>query len=107
MKKIYQYEVGVLLDKTDEEYEAYACVWDKKHGYYDEDCGVEITLEAAISYVEDYVNNGVKNTYGIISEITVSDEEYEEILEDIENNGYCTDYDMNYDMENVIKFYKK
>lgn len=107
MKKIYQYEVGVLLDKTNEEYEAYACVWDKKHGYYNEDYGIELSLDSAVEFVKNYVNSGIKNTYGIISEITVSDTRYEEIQNDIEINGYCTNYEMNYSMDNVIKFYKK
>lgn len=104
MQKIYQYEVGVLLDKDDEEYEDYCDVWDKKYGYYNEDWGIELNLEQAKKYIQDYVQNGVDRTYGIISEIIISDEEYEECKENIEKNGYCeiADYDVDYSLENVI-----
>ena len=53
MTKIYQYEVGVLLDKNNEEYEAYSDVWDKKHGYYNEDWGIELKLDNAKDYVKN------------------------------------------------------
>lgn len=104
MKKIYQYEVGILLDKTDTEYESYSQVWDKKHGYYNEDWGVEFSFDSAKNYIKDYVNNGVKNTYGIVSEIIVSDEIYKEMLENVEINGYydTSCYDMDFSLENVI-----
>lgn len=98
MKKVYQYEVGILLDKDNEEFEDYSTVYDKKHGYYNEDWGVELTLEKAKEYVKDYVDDGVDKTYGIVSELEISDEEYEEILEDIENNGY-------YDTSNFVLEY--
>ena len=104
MKKVYQYEVGILLDKDDEEYEAYACVWDKKYGYYDEDWGIELSLEEAKKYVQEYVEDGVNTTYGIVSEIEVSDEEYEEYEENIKENGYCetSNFDFEFSLKNVV-----
>lgn len=102
--KLYQYEVGVLLDEDDDEYEAYSGVWDKKHGYYNEDWGVELDLDSAKKLVKDYVSRGVLNTYGIISEIFLSDEELDDVKDNIEENGYfeTSDYDMDYSLDNVI-----
>lgn len=103
-KKIYQYELGILLDKDDEEYESYCNVWDKKHGYYNDEMGVELTFEEAKEYAEYYVDKNGENAYGIISELEINDEEYEEIEKIIEENGYCetSDFDFNFDLENVI-----
>ncbi len=102
--KLYQYEVGVLLDEDNDEYEAYSEVWDKKHGYYNEDWGVELDLDSAKKLVKDYVSRGVLNTYGIISEIFLSDEELDDVKDNIEENGYfeTSDYDMDYSLDNVI-----
>ena len=102
--KLYQYEVGVLLDEDDDEYEAYSEVWDKKHGYYNEDWGVELDLDSAKKLVKDYVSRGVLNTYGIISEIFLSDEELDYVKDNIEENGYfeTSGYDMDYSLDNVI-----
>ena len=102
--KVYQYEVGILLDEDDDEYDSYNEVWDKQHGFYNEDWGVELDLESAKEYVQSYVNDGVVNTYAIISEIIVSDEELEDIKENIDENGYVetSDFDMDYSIDNVI-----
>ena len=34
--KVFLVEVGILLDETDKEFDAYSTVYDKKHGYFDE-----------------------------------------------------------------------
>lgn len=105
MNKIYQYEIGVLLDKSDEEYEIYSQVWDKKHGYYNTDWGIELTLEDAKQLIQDYVNNGAQGSYGIISEVPISNEIYNKIIRNVEENGYFSDYvwyDADYSLDNVI-----
>lgn len=97
--KVYQVEVGVLLDKNDAEYDCYCNVWDYKNGYYNEDCLFCITEKEAKQFIKDYIKVGVKKTYGILSEIFVSETSYNEI----KNNDEEQDYDnMDYDVRNVI-----
>lgn len=102
--KIYQYEVGILLDKDNPEYDSYSMVYDGQHGFYNEDWGVELNLDEAKKYVQNYVNEGKPNTYGIISEIEVSDEELADIQKNIEDNGYfeTSDYEADYSVDNII-----
>ncbi len=33
--KIYLLETGILLDRSDKDYESYSQVYDKQHGFYD------------------------------------------------------------------------
>lgn len=89
----YRVEVGVLMtDKSDEDYDYYAKVYDHQYGYYDEDQHYEQDKDAAIAYVMDYVKAGVDFTYGVVSptrldeccfkdgklleDLTVEDEDY-------------------------------
>lgn len=66
----YLVDVGVLLDDDHEEYDAYAIVYDKAYGYYDENQFYTKTKEEAIEYVKDYIEKGVVGTYGVVSETT-------------------------------------
>lgn len=63
-------EVGVLLTPDDDEFEAYTIVYDHKYGYYDENQATYKLedLDEAISYVKQYVAEGVDMTYGIITD---------------------------------------
>ena len=73
-KSIYLVDIGVLLENKDHpEYQSYANVYDKKHGYYDEDQYYEPNLQDAIEMVTKYVKNGVENTYGVISKTQIGD----------------------------------
>lgn len=94
--EVYQIEVGILLEKDDPEYECYNKVWDYKHGYYNEDWGFYKKIEEAKRYITNYVKDGCKNTYGIISKISVSNEAYNICEED------TVWVDMDYNLENVI-----
>ncbi len=96
--KVYQVEVGVLLSKDDPEYESYSQVWDHKNAYYDEDFIFCKKQDEAKSFIENYINAGVVNTYGILSETYLSEEFYDEL--DDENKEHC--YDLDYSVENVI-----
>ena len=72
--KAYLVDVGILLSENDDEFESYAIVYDKKYGYYDEHQFYRLTKEAAFDYVKAYVEGGVDNTYGIISQATLPDD---------------------------------
>ena len=69
----YLVDVGVLLSDDDKEYDNYAIVYDKCHGYYDENQFYTKTKEEAIKYVKDYINRGVDeiNAYGVVSETNI------------------------------------
>lgn len=69
----YLVDVGILLSDDDKEYDNYAIVYDKCHGYYDENQFYTKTKEEAIEYVKDYIKRGVDeiNEYEVISETNV------------------------------------
>jgi len=83
-------EVGVLLDSSDEEFDAYSINNPNlPYGFYDENQYVEkeSSLEKARKEVLSYVENGVEGTYGIISsQFPARDEEecYRLTLGDLE-----------------------
>lgn len=70
----YLVEVGVLIDKTNEDYETYSNAYDKQRGYYDENQYYKKDKESAINDVKEYVKNGVENTYGVVSETQLNDD---------------------------------
>lgn len=72
----YLVEVGILLSVEDEEYNCYNHVYDKKHGYYDEDQYYVKDKTEAIKNAKTYVENGVENTYAVVS-ITVVPDDYD------------------------------
>lgn len=78
-KIAYQFEVGVLLKEDNPDYKSYNNVWDHNNGYYDEDTGFYFTFEEAKNYVLNYLQRGVKDTYGIISKVLISEEDYNKI----------------------------
>jgi hypothetical protein len=69
----YLVDVGILLSDDDKEYDNYAIVYDKCHGYYDENQFYTKTKEEAIKYVKDYIKRGVDgiNAYGVVSETNI------------------------------------
>lgn len=82
----YGYEMGVLLEKSDEEFDFYS--QNNKaldYGFYNEDNGffLEKDYQENLKYVRNYVEDGVNGTYGIISfqgRIEIGGEEYNDIL---------------------------
>ena len=72
---LYKVEVGVLLDKDNEEYGCYNGVYDKLNSYYDENVVFELDYLKALEYAKNYVENGVNGTYAIISKIYYNSEE--------------------------------
>lgn len=72
MRKVLFVEIGILLQKDNEAFSSYNQVYDKKYGYYDEDQFFVKTIQEGKEYINDYIKNGVINTYGIISLIEIS-----------------------------------
>jgi len=97
MKKAYRFEVGIFLNKDNEEYDVYSQAFDKKHAYFEENCGICKTKKEALDYVEDYIKYGTNNTYGVINIENITNEEFEDI-----NNGFSEQIDYNSKMENII-----
>ena len=67
MTNLYLVEYGVLLDKGDKGYEAYAS-YDKQYGFYDEDQYLTKDLKGAIREAHAYVEKGVVGTYAVITD---------------------------------------
>ena len=106
MAMVYLVEVGVLIDNSDPEYEAYSRVYDKAHGFYDEDQSYVKTLDDAISYAKDYVIKGAKNTYAVVSESALDDVVVEESEADepfIDAEVYGEDYDVDSVVFSAVK----
>lgn len=63
-------EVGVLLKPDHKEFDAYAIVYDKKYGYFNENdiLYIEADKDSAISYAKEYVEKGVDMTYAVITD---------------------------------------
>ena len=67
---LYLTEVGILLERRNPEFERYNKVYDRKHGYYDENQYLKKDKCEAIAEAKKYVENGVPNTYAVITEQT-------------------------------------
>lgn len=94
MKDAYLIDVGVLLTEDNELYdEIYASVYDERYGYFDEGQFYVATQEEGIQYVQDYVKNGVNNTYGIVSKTQVHDY--------LDFDDHCVE-DEDYLVENIV-----
>ena len=60
-------DCGILLSPEDDQFEHYAKVYDKEYGYYDEGMCYISTKSEAIRQAKKYVNDGVNNTYAVVS----------------------------------------
>lgn len=96
--KIFQVEVGVLLNRKNPEYECYNSVWDNNNGYYNEDFFCSVNEKEAKAFLDKYLKSGTINTYGILVKNFVGEEEFKEIASG-EDDGF--DY-MNYSINNII-----
>ena len=64
---LYKVEVGVLLQENNKEFNDYACVYDKKHAYYNENTLFFTNKCKAIAWAKKYVHRGVARTYAVVS----------------------------------------
>ena len=91
--KAYLLDVGVLLSKEDEEFDFYSQAYNGKYGFYDEGQCYESNEMTAIVNARQYVEDGVENTYAIVSNTWLpNDFDFEE---------GCVE-DETYKMEDVI-----
>ncbi len=102
--KIFMVEVGIELNENSEEYNYYNIkVNGKEKGYqslYDENILAFLDQKQAKNYIDEYVKNGVKNTYGFMWSIEkdVEDFEQEELKENYFLEGQF------YEQEEIIYF---
>lgn len=90
----YLVDLGVLLDKTDKEFDFYSCVYDQQHGYYDTNQYYVATLEQAKKDSINHINENIKNNpYAVVS-TTELPEDY-----DFENDCLQTE---EYRTENIV-----
>ena len=105
--KVYVVEVGVLLDKTHEEYDAYTRTIGKGVGekaIYDENVLGFATFDEAKKYVDYYVEVGVLSTYGFVWLDNI--EFYsEEELKYFKYNATLPNWE--YDFENILYWKEK
>lgn len=93
----YGFEIGVLLDKKDKEFDYYTCNnKELNYGFYNENNGffLEKDYKENLKYIRDYVEQGVNGTYGVISfqgSVEIGGEDYKYI----ENND-CDLTNMDY-----------
>lgn len=82
MKEVFLVDEGILLNRDDESFEMYAYAYDNQYGYYDEDQFYVKSRKDAIKQAKEYVEDGVENTYAVVSNSYVSDDNDLSILED-------------------------
>lgn len=87
-KIIYNLELGVLLPEDHSEYQAYNNVFDKKHAYYDETYLNGVFTKELISKAREYVSAGVDNTYAVLTACWVPDYLYDDLVKEINENGF-------------------
>lgn len=88
--KAYLLEEGILLDKTSEEFDWYNQCYDKAYGYYDELQMYVKKKEDAVVSAKEYVENGVENTYAIVSVTDVPDDtDFDDV--DVEGEDYLVE----------------
>lgn len=105
-------ELGVLYDESDE-FEYYSSAYDHKHAYYDETYlnGLENDFEHLKEVALNYIKEGVKNTYAVLTSIDVQgsrDDDYiEYAIQQIEEDGFIDESvdfldGEQFDVDNVI-----
>ena len=85
-KNFYEVEVGIHLTKGNEEFDSYAITDvtnETAFAYYDENQVAFFEYKKALDFANNYVKNGVKNTYAFIylEEYNFSSEQIEEVNE--------------------------
>ena len=108
---VYLEETGILLNKSDSQYDYYSQVYDKQNAYYDEYQGYALgNLEDIKERLLKELENSRNNSYALISNQGLVSNYYleEEIdrtnIEDCEeylNNYFDTD-DLSYDVRDIV-----
>jgi len=101
MPKIYMVEVGVELDKNHEEYDVYQCKLNGvNHALYDEDTMAFLDKDKAFIFLNEYVDKGVRGTYGVLWDIERKIETNEE--EELINQGVLKNEFLPRKIDNVV-----
>ncbi|MCT7397779.1 hypothetical protein N5B56_01590 [Eubacterium sp. LFL-14] len=84
---------GVLLERENKEFESYNKVYDKKYGYYDEGQYYKRLKEKdeVIKDAKKYVEDGVDNTYVVVSKTLLPDEVDVNTVDVEDENYYVED----------------
>lgn len=93
---VYCCDVGILLTEEHAEFENYSQVYDKKHGFYDENQIGFLNQREAIEYGRAYVAQGGEGTYAVISNQGDIYRGVEEVFDEGNIEGFS------YDLENVV-----
>ena len=94
-------EVGVELDKNHEEYHIYQCKLNGvNHALYDENIVAFLDKEKAVIFLKEYVDKGVKGTYGVLWEVGRKIEDYE--VEELVNQGVLENEFLPRVIDNVV-----
>ena len=99
--KIYMVEVGIELPKDDIQYDNYRVDLNGKswQSLFDENVCAFDNEKEAVDFVNQYVDQGVKGTYGFIWEIEHELQDHE--LDDFKNNCLL---DVFYERNDVLYF---
>ena len=100
MPKIYMVEVGVEIDKKNDEYDNYLMNINGFDRYlYDENVVAFLNKNKALDFLNEYVDNGVENTYGVLWDVYRELEDYEK--KEVVNQGYLEDEYLPRKIDNV------
>jgi hypothetical protein len=94
-------EVGVELKQDHKEYEHYEVkVNGVKRSLYDENVIAFLQEDKAFDFINEYVEEGVEGTYGVLWEIEREIEDYE--MEELVNINYLEDEYLPREIDNVV-----
>jgi len=100
MTNIYMVEVGVQIDKKEDEHENYLInINGIDRHLYDENVVAFLDKKDALYFIEQYVKKGVKNTYGVLWDVVRKLDDYE--MEEVVNQGYLEDEFLPRKIDNV------
>jgi hypothetical protein len=100
MLKIYMVEVGVEIQKENDEYENYLININGLDRYlYDENVVAFFNKNKALEFLNEYVDNGVDNTYGVLWDVNRKLDDYE--IEEVVNQGFLEDEYLPRKIDNV------
>jgi hypothetical protein len=100
MPKIYMVEVGVEIDKKEDEYENYLInINGLDRHLYDENVVAFFNKKKALDFINKYIDMGVKNTYGVLWNVNRKLDDYE--MDEVVNQGYLEDEFLPRKIDNV------
>lgn len=94
MQTAYLIDLGALIFPGENEFDAYAIVYDRKYGYYDQNQWYSLDRDEAIREAREWIDEGNDRAYAIVSETWLADDVTQQDIDDGDvevNEHYLTE----------------